>query len=410
MTDDEILEEEPGEQRPSGLSEPTKEAIRGGAERLVERPKKPEQPPAPQGQPPPSADLPAGKARATGGKPAPSPAGPSPVPGQAPSPGAKPKPETPEQLSPSTPKMPEGEKGPSALGKLGRGLGTAGTAAEIARHPKEGAKEAGKAVAGAAAKKGAKELSKRALQALTSETVVGPAIIEALDKLWNALKKIPGFSGFSNWAWKNKWLVIAFLVFLWMMPGAIFAASLAGLGGGLGGGWGGAIGISEQPFIPVEGKYFPLPNEPDNDFAPGTTRGFGDARENKEGRIVRHHAGVDLIAPAGSPIRAIADGTIVNHYPFKSGTHATLIDHGDFVINYGENSGLAPGLQVGDRIRAGQVIGHVGRLASGASMLHLEMYTPGTTVNQRWWWGSNRPPKNLLDPTDLISRLLGGFK
>lgn len=402
--------EEPEEQ-PSGLSEESKAAIQSGAERIFDRPQKSEQQPkSPQTQPPsqqpgqpPSAGQPATPQQ---------PSQPAPPVGQkgqpTPQPERQPGGQTPPKEGEKKEAKPAGSdvKTPSTGEKLGRGLGAARIGADIARHPKEGAKEAGKAVAKEAGKQAAKQLSKRALQALTAETGVGPIIIEALDKLSQVLKKIPGVSAFSNWCWKNKWLVLGILVLLWLTPGLIFAASLAGLGGGgLGGGWGGAVGISEQPFIPVEGKFFPLIIRPLNNFTPGSTRGFGDSRPGG-----RHHAGVDLIAPAGTPIRAIADGVIVSHYgTFYKGTYATFVDHGDFVINYGENSGqLAPGLKIGSEVRTGQIIGYVGRSWSGSQMLHLEMYTPGTTVNQQWW-GTNRPA-NLLDPTDFVNRLLGGFE
>lgn len=157
------------------------------------------------------------------------------------------------------------------------------------------------------------------------------------------------------------------------------------------------------PYISTDGKYFPLTIKPQNNFTPGSSRGFGDSRDGGS----RRHAGVDLIAPVGTPIRSIADGTVVNSYYFYSGTYCLIVDYGDFVINYGEIGGAAPGVSIGSQVKAGQIIAYVGRLGSGSSMLHMEMYTAGTKQNSAW---RGSKPSNLLDPTSFVTELLGGFK
>ena len=73
-----------------------------------------------------------------------------------------------------------------------------------------------------------------------------------------------------------------------------------------------------------------------------------------------------------------ADGTLVRSpYYFYSDTYAVEIRHGDFLMRYGEILG---GSYIGGQhVRKGQPIAKIGRLASGSSMLHFEMYSNGAS-------------------------------
>lgn len=121
-----------------------------------------------------------------------------------------------------------------------------------------------------------------------------------------------------------------------------------------------------------------------------STGSFGASRSG--GRV---HAGCDLYWTHdggyayessyyqdndNTPIYAVADGTITAYYPFYQGTHAIEVDHGDFVVRYGEvdDGGLAGGLGVGSVVEAGQQIGQMGDLEMSSgywSMLHFELYS-----------------------------------
>jgi len=84
-----------------------------------------------------------------------------------------------------------------------------------------------------------------------------------------------------------------------------------------------------------------------------------------------------------TPIYAIADGTITAHYSFYMGSYALVVDHGEFVVRYGEVSdGLPDGLAVGSAVTQGQQIAVMGdlRMSSGPwSMLHFELYSGDRT-------------------------------
>lgn len=90
----------------------------------------------------------------------------------------------------------------------------------------------------------------------------------------------------------------------------------------------------------------------------------------------RNHAGVDLLAPSGSPVYAMCDGVVqeVMRGNLYAGTGAVQIRHTDgIVIRYGE---IKPGSKIkkGVRVSQNQRIGSVQRSSAGSSMLHLESY------------------------------------
>lgn len=61
---------------------------------------------------------------------------------------------------------------------------------------------------------------------------------------------------------------------------------------------------------------------------------------------------------------------------FYNGTYALKIDHGGFVLGYGEVQAITV-VREGDRVEAGQPIARVGRLVGvnvASDMLHLEMF------------------------------------
>jgi murein DD-endopeptidase MepM/ murein hydrolase activator NlpD len=141
---------------------------------------------------------------------------------------------------------------------------------------------------------------------------------------------------------------------------------------------------------PVEGPPAPAkPKEPATPklvyplFEPATAPFTTGGRQFGAPRPGRLHAGVDLLNPYKSPIRAIADGVVLQRpYYFYLGTDALEVHHpGIGVVRYGEISPLAlVDLKAGDRVRMGDVIAHVGQQDStGYCMLHLEMYTGKAT-------------------------------
>jgi len=129
---------------------------------------------------------------------------------------------------------------------------------------------------------------------------------------------------------------------------------------------------------------FPLGLFPKYGFHKGSgKRWFGAPRDGGE----RQHAGCDLIASAGTPVYAVAGGTVLRKVYFYSGTYELQIDHIFFTVRYGEIAKeLAEGVEEGKWVSEGQQIATIGRNNSGTAMLHFEMYKGTQTgyLTQTW--------------------------
>jgi murein DD-endopeptidase MepM/ murein hydrolase activator NlpD len=95
---------------------------------------------------------------------------------------------------------------------------------------------------------------------------------------------------------------------------------------------------------------------------------FSNARLHPILRIWRPHHGIDYAAPEGTPIWAVADGTVIHRGQAGGFGNLVKIRHADgYVSFYGHLSRFASGLTTGQRVRQKQVIGYVGHtgLATG---------------------------------------------
>ncbi len=112
-------------------------------------------------------------------------------------------------------------------------------------------------------------------------------------------------------------------------------------------------------------------------MGPRMSSDFG-VRTHPIKKVRRHHDGIDLAAPVGAPIRAIAEGQVMYADPHGGYGRYIVIRHlNGFTSHYGhcEKVDVAPGAAV----VAGQIIGTVGN--SGVSTgphLHFEIRQNGT--------------------------------
>lgn len=161
-----------------------------------------------------------------------------------------------------------------------------------------------------------------------------------------------------------------------------------------------------------DGLLFPLPIRPTEDYKDG-------ARKFNSSRGSRRHAGCDLYAPVGTEIRAMADGVIIQCYPFYWRTDALEVDHGDFIVRYGEIAPRGKKEQEklsGKVVKRGDVLGTVGQLYQSKkvkykdSMLHLEMYGSNLSPLDSKHKLSNTKLKpferrsDLVDPTPTLDK------
>lgn len=111
--------------------------------------------------------------------------------------------------------------------------------------------------------------------------------------------------------------------------------------------------------------------------------GFSENRFHPVLKIYRPHHGLDYAAPAGTPVSAIGDGTVV--FAGKKGQYGNLviIKHPNgYKTYYGHLSRFGSGIKRGIKVKQGQVIGYVGStgLATGPH-LHYEMRVNNRPVN-----------------------------
>lgn len=93
----------------------------------------------------------------------------------------------------------------------------------------------------------------------------------------------------------------------------------------------------------------------------------------------RAHRGVDYAADSGTPVMATSDGVVIHRGPKGDLGNAVEIRHPNgFVTRYGHLRGFRSGINLGSRVRQGDIIGYVGMtgLATGPH-LHYEMLRGG---------------------------------
>ncbi|MBQ1703961.1 MAG: M23 family metallopeptidase, partial [Oscillospiraceae bacterium] len=99
----------------------------------------------------------------------------------------------------------------------------------------------------------------------------------------------------------------------------------------------------------------------------------------------RTHDGIDIEAPIGTKVKAVAQGSVLSvEQDDLLGTVVT-IDHGDGIVSVYANLAAVPTVKAGDAVTMGSVIGSVGDTALGETgevqHLHFAMMKDGTPVD-----------------------------
>lgn len=100
-------------------------------------------------------------------------------------------------------------------------------------------------------------------------------------------------------------------------------------------------------------------------------------------KIYRPHHGLDYSAPAGTPVSAVGEGTVVfSGYRGNYGKLVAIRHPNNWKTYYGHLSRINKGVKIGGKIQQGQVIGYVGStgLATGPH-LHYEVRVNNKPVN-----------------------------
>jgi peptidoglycan LD-endopeptidase LytH len=121
-------------------------------------------------------------------------------------------------------------------------------------------------------------------------------------------------------------------------------------------------------------------------------------QSRSEGRT--HHA-IDIHAPRGTPVVAVANGTVIKlHQGSRGGIAVYLMDEdGRTRYYYAHLDGYAEGLHEGQRVERGEVIGFVGDTGNAQpGDYHLHFSVAILEDADRWWQGRNLNPYDLLRP------------
>lgn len=121
---------------------------------------------------------------------------------------------------------------------------------------------------------------------------------------------------------------------------------------------------------------------------------FTDARS--EGRV---HDAIDIMADTGTPVLAVADGTVEKLFDSERGglTIYQFEPSGRWCYYYAHLQRYADGLAEKQVIKRGEVIGYVGSTGNAsaeAPHLHFEVHVLGP--EKQWWKGESINPYPLL--------------
>ncbi|HVS66540.1 MAG TPA: M23 family metallopeptidase [Thermoanaerobaculia bacterium] len=113
----------------------------------------------------------------------------------------------------------------------------------------------------------------------------------------------------------------------------------------------------------------------------------------------RRHEAIDIMAPRGTPVRAVEDGVIAKLFESRLGglTIYQFDPESRFAYYYAHLDRYAPSLSDGDAVGRGEVIGYVGttgNVPDEAPHLHFAIYRLGP--DQRWWEGEALNPYEVL--------------
>jgi murein DD-endopeptidase MepM/ murein hydrolase activator NlpD len=111
------------------------------------------------------------------------------------------------------------------------------------------------------------------------------------------------------------------------------------------------------------------------------------------------HEALDIMAPRGTPVMAVAEGNVVKLFTSKQGglTVYQFDDSRNWCYYYAHLDGYATGLKEGMLLRRGEVLGYVGSTGDAspsAPHLHFAVFQLGP--EKHWWQGT------AIDPLPLF--------
>ena len=150
------------------------------------------------------------------------------------------------------------------------------------------------------------------------------------------------------------------------------------------------IPVAPDPQLGASGLLIPVQGKLPADLADT----FTDARSQG-----RSHDAIDIMASAGTPVLAVADGQVEKLFTSERGglTIYQFEPSGKIAYYYAHLQAYADGLAEKQTLKRGQVIGYVGSTGNAspqAPHLHFAIFMLGP--ERRWWEGAAINPYPLL--------------
>jgi peptidoglycan LD-endopeptidase LytH len=115
----------------------------------------------------------------------------------------------------------------------------------------------------------------------------------------------------------------------------------------------------------------------------------------------RVHEALDIAAPLGTPVVAVDDGVVRRLFDSKAGgiTVYQFDPTGTYCYYYAHLDAYAPGLQEGQQIRRGELLGYVGTSGNAPKDApHLHFSISRLDADRNWSGGTP------IDPYPLLTR------
>ena len=113
----------------------------------------------------------------------------------------------------------------------------------------------------------------------------------------------------------------------------------------------------------------------------------------------RRHEAIDILAPRNTPVFAVEDGEIARLF-FSDAGGITIyqFDRDEkYVYYYAHLDKYAPGLEEGDAVKRGDIIGYVGTTGNAPrNTPHLHFAIFKMTGEKKWWQGTAIDPYSVL--------------
>ena len=136
----------------------------------------------------------------------------------------------------------------------------------------------------------------------------------------------------------------------------------------------------------------------------GHERALRDNFDEKRGSTP--HEALDIMAPRGTPVLAVDDGTVAKLFKSVPGGNTIYLfdESGSLAYYYAHLDRYAPGLREGGKVKRGEVIGYVGSTGNAradAPHLHFTAYALG--ADRKWWKGvAINPYPGLARRGDIV--------